>query len=249
MNSMKDYKKILNIWAEKSEEYIWLHNQSMRYLKNIQNMYTLSIITLSLMSTFTSILNKEESVHVVMGMGNLLSSMLFLTYMLMNFNGRYIEHYISRRRFLRLLTNIQYETNGWHCNTNKIDFITLRQFEFKNIAEQSPHISDFVLSKFRSTFKHILNRKPYFFSQNTYSFHTKWFVNRDPKYYRKNICEIMFLSKFFNRWKYKNRSNSSNLGPFYDERKYIHYNVHNKIKMFEFQNIKLENNNLEIEIP
>jgi len=98
-------------------------------------------------------------------------------------------------------------------------FLLYKKLEFDKLIKTSPKLSESVLKKFKKKF----NVLP--------------FSKINKKY---SLYDRIILIKFFNKWKNikKKIFNLISLGPFYGNRRYF----------FEFQNVKIEKNNIEISI-
>jgi len=246
---MNEYEIIINIWIEKCAEYIWLHNQCIQKISRINKFFIYQIIFISYSTGLVLILYRDiyYYLQVIIGLCWLYSSCLFTFYILTNYKGRYEQHKLAHYRLQKLLDDIYQKS--LLMNQQTIHFLTIKQESFRNIIEQSPHVPHYIIEQFKLTFKHFIRHKPYL--------HTSLFLERNPKEYNKNIINIRYLTKYFKIWKTqcsrryrRNMIIHSNLGPFYNENKFLYSSgpLTSHGKILQFQNIKLGNNNLEIEI-
>ena len=241
---MNEYENIL---MEKCAEYIWLHNQCIRKIHIKKQLFVFQIIFLSFTSGLIMILNDNINhyLRTSIGVSSLYSGLLFMFYC--NYKSQYEKHSVARARFIYLLNDMfQVSLLSYE---EIVNFLLLKQSEFANIVRQSPHVPYPIMKKFKQTFSHLISYKPYL--------QTELLLNENPKEYRKTYRDIMFLTKYFNIWKKQYNYNRkyrqsliTQLGPFYNENKYL-YSLRPLTRhrnMLQFQNIKLRNNNLEIEI-
>jgi len=244
---MDEYEIITNIWIEKCAEYIWLHNQCIQKMSRINKFLIYQILFISYSTGLILIMYQglQYNLQVFIGLCWLYSSSLFTFYISNNYKGRYEQHKLTRHRLRQLLDDM-YQKSVL-MDEQVLHFLTIKQESFRNIIEQSPHIPHHIREQFKVTFKHLICHKPYL--------HTSLLLERNPKEYNKRLRNIQSLTKYFKIWKTQcskryRRNIYSNLGPFYNENKFLYSSgsLMSHGKMLQFQNIKLGNNNLEIEI-
>ena len=161
---MKEFDDFLTILIEKCAEYIWQHNQYIKQLKIIRNVYFYQIfIAINVSGFFLLLLNPITlNMKIILGMLNIYAGFLFILYHLKNYDGIYEQHRISRSRFNILYNDLFQHLNVFMHREIQFDFLLLKQTEFKNIIEQSPHIQQEIHNKFKKKFKHLIHSKPYF---------------------------------------------------------------------------------------
>ena len=249
---MNEFEKIKSIWIEKSAEYIWLHNESMKKVRFIINLLVYQITFFSYLISIILIAFRPTNYYflILLGLTNLYSAFLFTIYINRGDDRIYEQHHMAKYRFKCLFNEICHETY-YLGNDDLMELLMLKEIELKNIIGQSPHIQEQILNKFRDNFKHIISNNSYL--------RTDILFGRNPKEYKKSFYNMMSLVKYFNIWKrqYIHSKNKMqqirlgvNLGHFHNENKLLYSFaplIHHK-KIFEFQNIKLGNNNFEIKI-
>ena len=132
------------------------------------------------------------------------------------------KHEIAKNRYNIFLEEINQEL--YLSSEDILSFLLYKKLELDKLLKTSPKITQSVLDKYKKIFK-----KNILFSD---------FSKIPPKY---NLYSKMILIKFFNIWKShlkKKRYTAYYLGPFYGNRKFF----------FEFQNVKLGDNDIEISI-
>lgn len=132
------------------------------------------------------------------------------------------KHNIAKNRYNIFLEEINQEL---HLSFEDIlSFLLYKKLELDKLIKTSPQIAQSVLDKYKKRFnKNILISD---------------FSKIPPKY---NLYSKMILIKSFNIWKShlkKQKCNAYYLGPFYGNRKFF----------FEFQNVKLGDNDIDISI-
>ena len=129
---------------------------------------------------------------------------------------------IAKNRYNIFLEEINQEL--YLSSEDILSFLLYKKLELDKLIKTSPQIAQSILDKYKKTFnKNILISD---------------FSKIPPKY---NLYSKMILIKFFNIWKShlkKKRYAAYYLGPFYGNRKFF----------FEFQNVKLGDNDIEISI-
>ena len=245
---MLENEKILNIWAEKTYEYIWLHNRYMNYTKRINNFFCFSISILSY-GTGISLLfyNPTDHILILFGFINIMTAFLFTVYIILGISRIFERHKINKNRFLLFLDEIYREFR--HIDNNENDKLRLshRQKEFEKIISQSHHVPSFIAKEFFKKFHYLIKSKPYF--------HTYWFLNINPKDYRTIFYNLTYLFRYFNKWKGKLKKQNKVLFPQMDwlpiteDERYLYTHPLKKRKKFSnLKNVKLRKNNLEIYI-
>ena len=132
------------------------------------------------------------------------------------------KHNIAKNRYNIFLEEINQEL--YLSSEDILSFLLYKKLELDKLIKTSPQIAQSILDKYKKRFnKNILISD---------------FSKIPPKY---NLYSKMLLIKFFNIWKSrlkKKRCTAYYLGPFYGNRKFF----------FEFQNVKLGDNDIEIGI-
>ena len=132
------------------------------------------------------------------------------------------KHNIAKKRYNIFLEEINQEL--YLSSEDILSFLLYKKLELDKLIKTSPQIAQSILDKYKKRFnKNILISD---------------FSKIPPKY---NLYSKMLLIKFFNIWKSrlkKKRCTAYYLGPFYGNRKFF----------FEFQNIKLGDNDIDISI-
>ena len=132
------------------------------------------------------------------------------------------KHNIAKNRYNIFLEEINQEL--YLSSEDILSFLLYKKLELDKLIKTSPQIAQSILNKYKKRFnKNILISD---------------FSKIPPKY---NLYSKMLLIKFFNIWKSrlkKKRCAAYYLGPFYGNRKFF----------FEFQNVKLGDNDIEISI-
>ena len=131
---MNEYEKIINIWIEKCAEYIWLHNQYICGMKYKNNLLVCQIIFISYTSAFIQLMlsNMPYYSQIVIGLFSLYSGLLFTIYIIYNYKGKYERHIMSKERFICLFNELNQKLNISFIEKDEIDFLLLKQDEFKN---------------------------------------------------------------------------------------------------------------------
>ena len=132
------------------------------------------------------------------------------------------KHNIAKNRYNIFLEEINQEL--YLCSEDILSFLLYKKLELDKLIKTSPQIAQSILDKYKKKFnRNILISD---------------FSKIPPKY---NLYSKMILIKIFNMWKSrlkKKRCTAYYLGPFYGNRKFF----------FEFQNVKLGDNDIEIGI-
>ncbi len=138
------------------------------------------------------------------------------------FLKKVIKHDIAKNRYNIFLEEINQEL--YLSSEDILSFLLYKKLELDKLIKTSPRLSQSVLEKYKKKF-----------NKNTL---ISDFSKIPPKY---NLYSKMILIRYFNIWKShlkKQQCNAYYLGPFYGNRKFF----------FEFQNVKLGNNDIEISI-
>ena len=132
------------------------------------------------------------------------------------------KHNIAKNRYNIFLEEINQEL--YLSSEDILSFLLYKKLELDKLIKISPKLSQSVLDKYNKRFKQNILISDF---------------SKIPQKY--NLYSKMILIKSFNIWKShlkKQKCNAYYLGPFYGNRKYL----------FEFQNVKLGNNDIEISI-
>ena len=250
---MEEFDKFFTILIEKCAEYIWQHNQYIKQLKWIRNFYFYNSSIIIYLTGFILLLFNSitSNMKIILGLSNLFVGFLFTVYHLKNYDRIYERHLFSRYRLKFLYNDLFPYLNMESYGEMQLDFLLLKHNQFKNIIVQSPHIPNHIRNKFIKKFKHLIDYNPHL--------QTRLILDMDPKEYRQTFHNLMHLTKCFHIWKNQMKNSklyrqriilASNLGPFYKKNSFL-YDPRpfiNHRQILEFQNIKLGQNNLEIEI-
>ena len=245
---MRENERILNIWAEKTYEYIWLHNAYINYTKRINNCFCFSISLLSYSTGIILLFYKPDyQITILFGLINILTAFLFTIYIILEIPIIFERHRMTKSRLLSFLDEIYQEFR--HIENNELDKLQLfyKQNEFERIITKSPHVPKFIADKFFEKFHHFIKSKPYF--------HTYWFLNINPKDNRTIFYNLIYLFRYFNGWKCSIEKKNKILFPqmdwlpVTDEDRYLYtHPLKDRKRFLNLKNVKLRKNNLEIHI-
>jgi len=163
----KQQELILKKWGESALCYRYMHERSYEKYKSLSMRYTLPII---IISTITGTANFAQETfpvsmrpYVPAGIGglNLFAAILTTVLQFLKINELMENHRVTAisfgklSRFIRLeLTLPQYERSQ-----DGIDMINVCKTDYDRLIEQSPHIPEKIMNRFKKSFKSSKNKE------------------------------------------------------------------------------------------
>ena len=258
-------EQLLVIWAEKASGYAWLHTRSVNYFKH-RNLYiSIPASIFGYIAGAATLLTNSTpapALKGLIGISGIVAGLLTNFQEMFTFKEESEKHKISSLRFLSFFREISCELSmDPEHRSLPNDFITMKRLEFDKMLEQSPTIPQSIANLFNSKFNSISFHKPDIVNGPQT---IRPFKKNSPKmYYLKkiNLYQKMLLLKYFSAWKThceaanivrKNDSliDATNWTTRMQERDKVFSHLYAPLsiqkKLFQFQNIKLSVNPIQI---